>query len=426
MEIKINKINDSIHYYKLENGLDIYFYTKSNICNNYVTFTTKYGSMYNKIIDKKNNKVTILPNGIAHFLEHMVFNQEDGISPFTLFEKNGASCNANTSIRRTTYLFKGPDNLEENINILLDFVQSPYFTEESVLKEQGIISEEINMYKDQPVSVLYEKMKYNSLNTNPIRESVIGEIADIKKIDKDLLYKCYNTFYHPSNMFLVVCGNFDMNKILDVIKNNQSKKKFAKTHEIVLEKIIEKDKVYKDFEIIKMNTLIPKFAYTLKIPTKIYDIKDLSLYLYILFSILFDSTSDFNILVKEKNIITNTLSINIFNCDTHILVYLYSQTKKYLELLKYIENTLKKINIKQSDFDRKKKVLISNEILAYDSIFSVNDLIIDDILFDNKIDNDIINRIENLNLDTLNEIIKKINFNNKNVILVCKDEDNVL
>ena len=138
-EIKLNGIEETIYYKKLDNGLDVYLYNKSNITNNYVTFTTKFGSIYNEFIPINKDKYIKVPHGVAHFLEHKVFAQKENPQPEEFFARSGAICNAYTTFKNTTYLFSGPKNLKENICFLLDFVQEPYFTDENVEKERGII-----------------------------------------------------------------------------------------------------------------------------------------------------------------------------------------------------------------------------------------------------------------------------------------------
>ncbi|MBQ8219448.1 MAG: insulinase family protein [Bacilli bacterium] len=420
-KITINRINEDIYYEKLDNGLDVYLYVDNNIHNNYVTFTTKYGSIYNEFKDN-NGKMIKVPNGIAHFLEHKVFVQENDPQPEEFYGDMGGICNAYTTFKNTTYLFSSTDNLDKGIEYLLDFVQNLYLTEESVESEKGIITQEINMCDDKPMDILYEKIRKNSINKNPFKESIIGETDEINSITKDLLTSCYNRFYHPSNMFLVVTGNFDKDKILDVIKNNQSKKEFPKENKIELKEYKEDDKIVKKYEVVKCNTNIPKIAYTIKIPLDKFDmdIRKLSIYMYIIFNLLFGDTSSFDEEAKKDGIITNTLYYNILNIDSHFVISLINSTDKYKELEERIDKEFKDIKFDERDIDRKKKVLISNEIFSYENIEMINEMIIDNIIFDNKIEDDIVSVIESINIDELNDIVKKIDFNNKSVVIVKK------
>lgn len=420
-KITINKINEDIYYEKLDNGLDVYLYTNKNMNNNYVTYTTKYGSIYNEFEDS-NGKMIKLPNGIAHFLEHKVFAQKEGPQPEEFYGANGALSNAYTTFKNTSYLFSGVNNLEDNVNYLLDFVGNLYLTKENVESEKGIIIQEINMCNDRPSDILYDKIRLNTIKNNPFRESIIGTVKEVKSITKDMLETCYNKFYNPSNMFLVVTGNFDKDKMLKVIKDNQSKKNFSKEKIGKIKTFKESDEIVKEKEIVKCNTSIPKMAYSIKIPIKNFSIdsRKLSIYMFIIFNLLFGDTSQFDEECKRDGIITSTLFYNMLNIDTHLIVSLINNGEKYEELIKRIDDKLKHIEFTANDLERKKKVLISNEIFSYENVEMINDMIVDNIIFDNKIETDIVGIIRSLNLDELNEIVKKINFDNKSIVILKK------
>ena len=162
-KIRIKGVEEDIFYEKLDNGLEVYLYTKDTVHSNYVTFTTKYGSVYNEFVPINSDKMTTFPKGIAHFLEHKVFAQKEDPQPMEFFARSGAVCNAYTTFKNTTYLFYATESLKENIEYLLDYVQNIYLTDESVENEKDIISEEIHMYDDRPMSILEEKVRKNKL-----------------------------------------------------------------------------------------------------------------------------------------------------------------------------------------------------------------------------------------------------------------------
>lgn len=420
-KITINKINEDIYKEILDNGLEVYMYVNKNIHNNYVTFTTKYGAVYNEFEDESGKMIKV-PNGIAHFLEHKVFVQKEDPQPEDFYGQNGGICNAYTTFKNTSYLFSGTDNIEDNIEYLLDFVQDIYLTDENVEDEKGIIIQEINMCDDRPLDILYEKIRKNAIQINPFKESIIGTEKEVKSITRELLMKCYKKFYHPSNMFLVITGNFDKDKVLEVIKKNQSKKKFDKKKEVSMNKYDEPDKIVKKMEVVKCNTNIPKMAYTIKIPLDKFDIdiRKLSIYMYIIFNLLFGDTSIFDENAKKDGIITNSLYYNILNIDSHFIISLINSTDKYEELIKMIDDKLKDIKFNEYDIERKKKVLISNEVFSYENIEMINEMIIDNVIFDGRIEDDIISIIESVNLSELEEIVSKIDFNNKSIVVVKK------
>lgn len=421
-KIKLNHTGEEITYEKLENGLEVFLYNKNDFTNNYVTFSTKFGSIYNEFVPLDEFKMKKVPHGVAHFLEHKVFVQKDGLQPEEFFSKSGALCNAYTTFKNTTYLFSGPNNLKENVLYLLDYVQEPYFTDENVESEKGIITQEIHMCDDNPTDVLYEYIRKNSFYHNPFKDSIIGTIDDINKITKDVLYTCYNTFYHPQNMFLVVTGNFDEEDLLESIKKNQSDKKFQLFQKIKIKEYQEPNKVVKQKEIVKIDTPIPKVAYNIKIPLENIkmDIRKYNLYLFILFSSLFDDTSNFDYEAKNENIITNSLYLNLLNCDSHALISLINETTSYEELIKKIQNTLETMCITEEDLNRKKKVLISNELFSFENIEVINDMIVDNIIFNGRVEENMIDLLNSLNIQEMNEVINALSLKNYSIVILKK------
>ena len=419
-KIKINTLDEEVYFEKLSNGLEIYLLSKDTFKSNYVTFTTKYGSVYNEFVPIGSDKMTTFPKGIAHFLEHKVFAVKDGPDPMEFFSRSGAVCNAYTTFDNTTYLFYATSNLKENICYLLDYVQELYLTDESVENEKKIISEEIHMYDDRPSEVLAEKIRLNAFYSNPYRDSIIGTTDDIKEITKDDLETCYKTFYHPSNMFLVVVGSFDVEEIMTSIRENQDSKVFEELEEIKIKEFKEKDEVSKKEEIIESTTSVPKVSLTIKMPIKNIKLtrRELSLYLYILFTSMFDETSSFDEELKRDKIITNTTYVSTLNTNTHMLISIINETPKYNEFISRVEDKLKNISIKEEDFNRKKKVLISNEIFAYEYAEQINDILLDDILYTGTVEEDPIGVIENLKLDVLNDLIDKIDYKNISKVIL--------
>lgn len=418
--IKLNGVDEVIYYKKLDNGLDVYLYNKEDANNNYVTFTTKFGSIYNEFTPIGKSKMIKVPNGIAHFLEHKVFAQEEDPQPDEFFAESGALSNAYTTFKNTTYLFSGPSKLKENICFLLDYVQQPYFTDDNVNSEKGIITQEIHMCDDNPQDVMYEHIRKNAFYNNPFKNSIIGTVEDINSITKETLFTCYNTFYHPENMFLVVTGNFEPNEIINSIEENQKQKQFKKLDKINIKEYKEKDTVVKEKEIIDSNTEISKVSYNIKISLKNLNIskRKYNIYLFIIFSLLFDESSIFDEEAKKEKIITNTLYLNILNCDTHALISLINETNCYDQLLDKIKETLKNINIKEEDLERKKKVLISNEIFSFENLEVINEMIIDNVIFENKIEENMIDILHSLNKEELDEVISTLDLSNNEVVIL--------
>ena len=206
---------------KLDNGLSVYIMEKPGFDSCFAAFGTKYGSINTKF-SRNNGPEIEVPAGIAHFLEHKLFESEDG-DAFSRFAKTGAYCNAYTSFDKTCYIFSCTGNFKANMDILLDFVQSPYFTAETVKKEQGIIAQEIKMYEDNPGWRVFFNMLGKMYEDHPVKIDIAGTVESIAEIDDKLLYECYNTFYNPANMFICVAGNVKTEELLRQIENGIKK-----------------------------------------------------------------------------------------------------------------------------------------------------------------------------------------------------------
>ncbi len=214
--IENNNIKEKLYIYKLDNGLEILVMPKKDFKQKTVMFGTKFGSINNEF--KVDGEKITVPDGVAHFLEHKVFEQENGEDALMELSSLGSNPNAYTTSDHTVYFFDTIDNFEECMNILFNFVQNPYFTDENVEKEKGIIGQEIQMYDDNPEFQIYITLLQNLYVNHPIRIDTAGTIESISKIDKELLYKCYNTFYNISNMLVCVCGDVDPDEIVSKIE----------------------------------------------------------------------------------------------------------------------------------------------------------------------------------------------------------------
>ncbi|MPQ25785.1 EF-P 5-aminopentanol modification-associated protein YfmH [Bacillus paralicheniformis] len=261
--IEFKQLKETLYYEKMPGGLDVYVLPKEGFNKTYAVFTTKYGSIDNQFVPLGKEEMVRVPDGIAHFLEHKLFEKEDG-DVFQQFSRQGASANAFTSFTRTAYLFSSTSNVEENLETLVDFVQDPYFTEKTVEKEKGIIGQEINMYDDNPDWRLFFGLIENMYQEHPVRIDIAGTIESISHITKDLLYECYETFYHPSNMLLFVVGPVDPEAIIRQVRENQQKKPYTDQPEIVRKEVKEPGAVFKKEQEIKMNVQSSKCLVGLK------------------------------------------------------------------------------------------------------------------------------------------------------------------
>ncbi len=210
-------LGETIYSYQHSSGLHIYLVQKPEFQKSCAYFVTHFGSIDNCFIPLNEKEYQTVPDGVAHFLEHKMFEQPDGENVFESFSKYGASANAFTSSDITAYYFWCTNSFEENLKILLHYVQTPYFTDENVAKEQGIIGQEIRMYDDDPNWRAYFNMLGCLYHNHPVKVDIAGTIESIANITKDTLYTCYHTFYHPSNMALCIVSNQDVKQVKKVI-----------------------------------------------------------------------------------------------------------------------------------------------------------------------------------------------------------------
>ncbi|HHW32314.1 MAG TPA: insulinase family protein [Clostridiaceae bacterium] len=218
-EKNYSKINETMYCYDHKSGLKAFVIQKKGYSKKYAAFATNYGSINNQFIAPGDKEVTIVPEGIAHFLEHKLFEQKDG-NIMDKFSELGANPNAYTGFNQTVYLFSCTNNFSENFKLLLEFVQNPYITEESVEKEKGIIAQEIKMYQDDPGWRSFFNLLGAFYRDNPVRIDIAGTVESISNINRDILYKCYNTFYHPSNMMILVVGDVDPGEVFEQVEKS--------------------------------------------------------------------------------------------------------------------------------------------------------------------------------------------------------------
>ena len=254
--IRNGLLNEEYYEINHKSGLKIFVMEKPDYTGAFSMFGTKYGSVDTCFKLKNEAEYTKVPEGIAHFLEHKLFESEE-LDAFQRFEKTGANANAFTSFDRTCYIFQCSDNFDESLEILLDFVKHPYFTEATVQKEQGIIGQEIKMYQDAPDwQVLFNLLRGLYVN-NPVRIDIAGTVESIAQINADLLYSCYNTFYNLSNMALAVVGNVTVNQVLAVADKVLKAEEPVEFEQIIPE---EPETVATDYIEETLSVDIPKFA----------------------------------------------------------------------------------------------------------------------------------------------------------------------
>jgi len=418
---KLNGLDLNVYFDKLENGLEVYIVPFNNVNNTYATYSTRYGGIHNDFVPSDGTKMVSVPKGIAHFLEHKMFEQEDGSDVFNFFSERGSDANANTNVRKTTYLFSGPNSFYENLEFLLDYVEKPYFTDENVEKEKGIIIQEIKMYQDKPFSRMYEGILYNTFINHPMKYPVIGTIDSVNSITKENLYHCYNTFYHPSNMFVVVTGNVDPKEVLKVITEHEEKRNLTSNKKIKLKKYKEPDMVDKKEETIYMDVTIPKTSITYKI--RISHIKDVEynqVYSDIMnaLDLKLSTTSLFNERLRNDGLITGSIDITGLKADDHILAIIDAESKNPEKVIELIKEELKDFTIKEEELERRKRTGISDLVLTSDNVFRTNNKLMADLIALGYIDYNPIDGIKKTTIKEVESVLARISLDNYTVFTI--------
>lgn len=243
--IENETLKESLYHYRLEPDFDLYVLPRPGYQKKYAIFATRFGSIDNSFRVAPEKNFTELPDGVAHFLEHKLFEDEKG-SVFDRFAGLGASANAFTSFTQTAYLFSATANFSASLKELLRFVQEPYFTEETVAKEQGIIGQEIKMYEDHPPWRIFFNLLGALYQKHPVRDDIAGTTQSIARITPELLYNCYNTFYHPSNMAMFVTGDLDPEEIARQVESDLLARGYEKAGQIIRNYPEEPDAVLKE------------------------------------------------------------------------------------------------------------------------------------------------------------------------------------
>jgi len=417
-ELKLKGLNEVIYEDVCDNGLKIYMWVNKRVNTFYGTLSVKYGSIFNEFRVGSNSFST--PPGVAHFLEHVKFNENDNETAHDYFYKLGSDTNAFTTFHYTNYQVFGSDNVKENINHLLDFVFNDYFTKRIVKNEKGIITEEAKMGEDDPYTIMLFKHLENIFNNGEHKKVITGTPNDIKEITLDDIKLAFNTFYHPENMFLVVTGNFNPYEVAEIVKENQRQKEFNKY--LNPERIIPKEdkKVRVEYEELNINVTSKKIKIGLKIPKKNFknfDDLHIRLFMGMILKANFGNTSDFKDELLQKEIISSmSYMCEIF--DEYVIVMFTIDSDFKDEVIKLMNEKLNKLEISENTFNRIKKGNIATLILEYEDVEVVNNIIQTEILYYDKIVDDIKEIYENIKYLEIEEFIKCIDVSNKSILVL--------
>lgn len=371
MKLKITNysdLNETLYFEELLNGLKIYFLPKQGFNKTYVTLSTPLGS--NVTSYSVNGKQKTIPLGIAHFLEHKLFDR-NGYDLSEEFALNDAQVNAYTMNTRTTYLFNCTDNLNNNIKTLLNMVFEPTFSEEGIKKELGIIEQEIKMFEDDPNTAIYMGVLRNMFEKHQVRNDILGSVESINAITKELLEDVHGAFYNPSNMIMFITGNIDIQEILSVIKANvpSTEKKV-----IVLNEVFEDTKVFKNEDSKELDILIPNTLLAVKLKHTNYGtesiIKKELTYSILLDILLGKSTENYQQLLK-KELVNDTFGLDITLESSYGFLLFGGNTNNPKEFYIALKDILQNANNKPlsiDHFNRAKKQIIGGFISALNSL----------------------------------------------------------
>ena len=381
--IESSKIKEKAYVEKLENGLTVIIIPKANTNKKYIMWGTHFGSIDNHFIMPKTGEEVYIPDGVAHFLEHKMFEQENGKNSLDVLMALGIDANAYTTNDHTAYLFECSNKFYEGLDELMDYVQHPYFTDENVEKEKGIIAQEIKMYDDDPGWRMYINAMDCMYKNNPVKLDIAGTVESISKITPDVLYKCYNTFYNPSNMTMVVCGDFVPEDLLEEIKKRLVKKEpQGEIKRIYPPKENKINKPYKEDE---MEVSMPIFAIGYKDNEELKENRENIIKKHIAIEILLNmaigKSSDLYKELYESGDLLAEPDLDYEFSDEYAHVLISGQStnpKKIYEKVKETFEKYKHDGLDEEHFNRIQRKIYGDYVVEYNSVGDIARMFLSD------------------------------------------------
>ncbi len=417
-EIKLKGLNETIYFDQCKNGLPVYLWVREKGMGYYATLSVKYGSIDTEF--KVGNKNYQVPNGVAHFLEHLKFNESDGSNASDFYQKNGSDVNAFTTFNYTSYEVYGTEQLKENVNHLLDFVMTPYFTKKMVQNEKNIIVEENKMDLDNPGNQLYYGTFQNVFKFDKHRNFITGMEEDILATTLEDIELVFDTFYHPKNMFLVITGNFNPYEVITFIKENQDAKEIKPFKKPKTKEIKEPFKVVEVYEEKKANVEIPKLRIAVKMLRKSFKERDdykLRFLLALILNTNFGATSDLYEDLLNKDLIVS-LGAERAIIGEYVFLFLNVVSKYPDEVLPILKKALKNLSITEKELTRKLHSSIANMVLSYDDMTEINTTIQEQIMNYGKIIDNKKDICESITLDDAKQVLKDISLKEMAVVVL--------
>lgn len=405
------QLNETLYTETLDNGLKVILQPKNDFHKTYALFSTDFGSIDQHFTPLGTDQPVKMPDGIAHFLEHKMFEKEEG-DIFHQFSKNGASANAFTSFTKTAYLFSSTSSVKKNIDTLLDFVQEPYFTEETVNKEKGIIGQEIQMYDDNPDWKLIFGLLQNLYPEHPVHIDIAGTVESIDQITADMLYKNYDTFYHPSNMQLFVIGQIEPEETMAWIRENQSAKTFADAEKIdryFPEEDLKQIVAQGSFEMdVNRSKVILGIRGTKEHPKDLQALR-FTIGMEFLLKLLFGETSGNYLKLYNDGLIDNSFSFDFSFDRSFDFLTVGSDTKDPDRLIETLKNSLfmaaESPDLNEEHFETVRKRSIGQTLQALNSLEYIAHRFNDQVYGDATVF-DIVPLMEDLSLEEVRKLAK--------------------
>lgn len=421
-EIKSDILDEKYFEINHPSGLKIYVFPKENYKSAYAIFGTKYGSIDTRFKRSDSDTWTEVPEGIAHFLEHKLFESED-LDAFARYAKTGASANAYTSFDKTCYLFQCSDNFKESLKILLDFVQNPYFTEQTVKKEQGIIGQEITMYLDVPGWMSTFNLLRCLYHKHPVRIDIAGTVESIAEITDKLLYDCYNTFYNLNNMALAVVGNVCVDDVLEVCDEY-----LKQAEPLSIEKSFDDEprEIVKAYDEYHLAMSVPVFAFGYKEACKkpVQSYRDY-IETDILLKIIAGKTSRLYNSLLEKGLINASFGSEYFVGYGYEAIIFEGESENPQAVADAIKEEIARIKregIDRNLFESIRRSLYGKEIMSYNDIDSIaNSLIACD--FNEWSMFDAMNIYKNLTAESIEKRLSEMMNEQYSALSVVKNKD---
>ncbi len=376
-------IKETCLKYTAPGGLKVFMLPMEGYSSAVAQFSARFGSQDNSF-SVNGGEYNRIPDGTAHYLEHKLFESEEK-DAFSLFAQTGASCNAGTSFDYTQYYFSCADNFRKNLEILLDFVQDPYFTAENVEKERGIIGQEITMYRDNPAWRVFTNLLEGLYSRNPVRNDIAGTVESISHITEKTLYDCYDAYYNPANMFLCVSGNFDPD---DVISVCESRLKNRPAIDVKAEPFDEPLRVNRRRTALQMPVAKPIFEIGFKLPSKsVSESVEDYVYYGILFDIMLGDTSDFFGEMRGSGLLNEEFSDGVFSGRGHLFPFVRGESDDPDRILAEIQRRIgayKTVPPSEEEFERIKRSTYGALVRDYNNVDSVASTLSEAALADEK------------------------------------------